>query len=334
MDKQDNTHQPDPTRRRLLAGGLAVAATGLLPTAYAEAKVTNIIVPFTPGGPTDIIARVVADNLSTMWKSSVVVQNKAGAGGSIGAAFVARSEPDGTTLLLAASSHVMSATLLSLPYDPVNDFITVAPVSYQPFILCVNEADPIKDFKGFLAELKDKPGAVSIGSAGIGNGSHLAALLIAADVNAKVVQVPYSGSSQLNTALLGGQVRAAFINPTIAAPLINSGKVRGLAVTSTQRWRQFPGLPTVAEMGFPGFESGSWYTYLAPKGTPKKTVEKLYHDIHEVLQREKVKNVILDAGMDLMDVSPAQFQAQMKSEYDKWAKVLSDAGLNKTKQPL
>lgn len=330
MDKRNTAYSTDPARRRLLAGGLALAATGMLPAARAEAKTTNVIVPFTPGGPTDIIARVVAENLSAMWGTPVVVQNKPGAGASIGAAYVARAEPDGTTLLLAASAHVMSATLLNLPYDPVKDFIAVAPVSYQPFILCVNESDPIKDFKGFLAELKNKPGQMSIGSAGIGNGSHLAALLLAADVNAKVVQVPYAGSSQLNTALLGGQVRSAFINPTIAAPLINSGKVRGLAVTGLQRWRQFPDLPTVAEMGFPGFESGSWYAYLAPAGTPKKTVDKLSHDIHEVLEREKVKKVIVDAGMDLMNVTPAQFQVQMKTEYDKWAKVLADAGLNKT----
>jgi tripartite-type tricarboxylate transporter receptor subunit TctC len=330
MDNSNKEDALNTTRRRLLAGGLAATAAGMLPAARADDEPTNIIVPFTAGGPTDIMARVIGQNLQAIWGGSVIVQNKAGAGGSIGANYVARSKPDGKTMLLAASSHVMTRTLLDLPYDPVKDFTVIAPVAYQPHILCVLASDPVKDFPGFLAELKAKPGQMTIGSAGIGNASHLASLLLAAAVKASVVQVPYSGSSQLNTALLGGQVRATFMNPTVADPLIKAGNIRALGVAAKERWREYPNVPTIAEMGFPGFEALAWYVYLGPKNVPQKTADRIYKDIHTVLEKAEVRKVILNSGLDLLELSPAAFAKVMKADNDKWAKILRDAGLAKS----
>jgi len=257
----------------------------------------------------------------------VVVDNKPGAGASIGAAFVARAEAESGTLLVATAAHVMNAPLLPLRYDPVADFTPITEVAYQPHILSVVADDPIKDFAGFLDEAKRKPGTISVGTAGIGNASHLAGLILERDAGIKMLYVPYGGSSQLQTALLGNQVRASFLNTTIANPLLAAGKIRPLAVTSKTRWRQSPDVPTVAELGFPGYECIAWYGFLGPKGMSKASAERMHQAIKGAFAKERNRRIIEDAGLDIIDVPPKEFGEFLASEYKKWAKVLTDAGL-------
>lgn len=333
MDKVDPRRQRFASRRQLLAAGVAGALGSLGLAARAQSQgdgTAHVVVPFTAAGPADVIGRVVADELRAKWGRAVIVDNRPGAGTSIGAAVVARAEPDGNTLLVATAAHVMNAPLLPLRYDPVNDFTAIAGVAYQPFVLSVLTTDPIRDFAGFLAEAKAKPGGFTLGTAGIGNASHLAGLLLEQYTGTRFLYVPYGGSSQLQGALIGGQVRGSFVNPTVAQPLIQAGRLRALAVTGKTRWRQLPDVPTVAELGFPDYECIAWYGFLGPKGMPKAQVDRLYQDIRAVFAKDSNRKLVADQGLDVYDEPPAVFAASLSGEYKKWLRLIEAAGL-KTK---
>lgn len=318
------------SRRRWLAAGVAGLsglAAGAVHAQPGGDGMTRIVVPLTAGGPADVLGRIVADELRARSGRAVVVDNRPGAGTSIGAGLVARAEPDGNTLLVATAAHVMNAPLLPLRYDPVADFTPIAGVAYQPFVLSVLSTDPIRDFAAFLAEAKARPGAFSLGTAGVGNASHLAGLLLEQYSGARFLYVPYGGSSQLQGALIGGQVRGSFVNPTVAQPLIQAGRLRALAVTGKTRWRQLPEVPTMEELGFAGYECIAWYGFVGPKGMAKAQVDRLHDEIHGALARDANRKVIADQGLDLYDESPAAFGASLRAEYDKWAKVIDAAGL-------
>jgi len=322
------------SRRSLLAAGLGAAA-GFHGAARAQQAPApselplRIVVPLTAGGPADVLARVVADELRGHTNAAVLVDNKPGAGTSIGAGFVARAEPDGNTLLIATAAHIMSAPMLPLRYHPVDDFAAIAEVAYQPFVLSVLADDPIRDFAGFLAEARRKPGGISLGTAGIGNASHLAGLMLERESHTSFLYVPYGGSSQLQGAMLGGQVRGSFLNPTVAAPMIQAGKLRGIAVTGKTRWRQTPDVPTLVELGFPDYECIAWYGIVGPKGMSAAKVNQLYGDIRTGLAKPANRKILADAGLDPMDVPPAQFAAFLGAEYKKWSQVIEAAGLAK-----
>lgn len=321
---------PRMSRREALGAGLVAAASVAEWPAWAQGDQTvRIVVPFAPAGPADVVGRLVADELRTKAKGPVIVENRPGAGTSIGAAVVARAAPDGSALLVATAAHVMNAPLLPLPYDPVGDFTAIGGFAYQPFVVTVLSTDTVKDFAGFVAEARANPGAFTLGTAGIGNASHLAGLLLEQYTGVRFLYVPYGGSSQLQGAMLGGQVRGSFLNPTVAQPLIQAGRLRALAVTGKQRWRQFPDVPTVAELGFPDYECIAWYGFLGPKGMPKEQVDRLYQDIRAILHKDSNRKIIADQGLDLYDEPPAAFAASQAREFRKWAKVLEAAGLNK-----
>ncbi|WP_322470163.1 tripartite tricarboxylate transporter substrate binding protein [Hydrogenophaga sp. SNF1] len=321
---------PRVSRRATLVAGLAATASLTGWPAWAQADhTTRIIVPFSPAGPADVMGRMVADEMRPNAKGPVIVENRPGAGTSIGAAVVARAAPDGSALLVATAAHVMNAPLLPLPYDPVNDFTAIGGFAYQPFVVTVLATDTVKDFAGFVEQARTKPGSFTLGTAGVGNASHLAGLLLEQYTGARFLYVPYGGSSQLQVAMLGGQVRGSFLNTTVAQPLIQAGRLRALAVTGKQRWRQLPDVPTVAELGFPDYECIAWYGFLGPKGMQKDQVDQLYRDIHAILHKDANRKIIADQGLDLYDEPPAAFAASQVREFRKWAKVIEAAGLNK-----
>jgi len=316
-------------RQCLMLLGTTAAAVAIGRPAYAQRKTAiRIVIPFTPGGPTDLIGRVVAQHLENAWGQPVVAENKPGAGSSIGAQFVSRATPDGNTLLLTASSHIMSAPLLpDLPYDPVADFTPLSIAGFQPFVLTVAASDKITDLAGFLDMARKTSEPISLGVAGIGNGSHYAGLMMQrAQRDLRFLFVPYTGSSQVVTSLLSGQVRTVFLNTTVAIPLIQSGRARALAVTSPLRWRQLPSVPTLAQSGFPGFDCSAWYGFLGPAGMPPTLIERLDHDLRAALDAPDAIRSISNAGLDPLHWTPAEFGSHMREEYARWRSLIADAG--------
>lgn len=320
-------------RRRDLLTALGIAA-GLAAPRLARAQASfpdrpvRIVVPYAAGGPTDIIARAVTERLFEAWRQPVVVENRPGAGASIGAEHVARAAPDGHTLLVAASAHVMNPPLMPrLPYHPVRDFTPIIQAGYHPMILVVHPSVPANSFAELQALARRQEGGVTIGSAGVGNSSHLAAALLGVEANFPFIHVPYNGSAPSMTALLSGQVQASFLNSTVGTQQIRAGKLRGLAVTSLERWRELPELPTVAELGYPGFEVGAWYGFVGPAGLPEPILAKLHRDIAAVLATPAVRERIIAAGLDPRDAGPAEFKRIMETELAKWERVIRTAGI-------
>lgn len=318
-------------RRRFLIGA-AAAASGAPHAARAQEGWPNrpvrIIVPIAPGGPMDLIARTLSERLLEVWRQPVVVENRPGAGTTLGAEYVARAAPDGHTLLLGASSHVMNPPLMPrLPYHFARDFTPILQVAYQPMILTVHPSVPARSFAEFLDLARRQPGGVTVGSAGVGNASHLAAALLGVEAGFTFTHVPYNGSAPSMTALLSGQVQCSFLNSTVGTQQIRAGKLRGLAATSLQRWRELPELPTVAELGHPGFEVGAWYGFLGPAGLPEPIVAKLHRDIAAALQTPAVRERIIGAGLDPRDAGPAEFRRIMETELAKWERVIRTAGI-------
>jgi tripartite-type tricarboxylate transporter receptor subunit TctC len=294
---------------------------------YPNRQVT-IVVGFSAGGSTDIVARLVAEEMRKTWGQPVVIDNKPGAGSTIGAAAVARAAPDGHTLLFAASAHVMTPPLMPLlPYDAVRDFTPIHQAAFHPMVLVVHPSVPVTSLAELLARAKAKPGAVTVGSAGIGNASHLAAALLGLAAGVELTRVPYNGSAPAQTAILGGQVEAAFLNSTTATPQIKAAQLRGIGVASLGRWRELPELPTIAEQGFPGFEAIAWYGIIGPARLPDALVARLHADIRAAFQTPELRERVLAAGLDPMDVGPAAFGAAMAAELAQWREVVRTAGI-------
>jgi tripartite-type tricarboxylate transporter receptor subunit TctC len=311
----------------LAAGASAAMLTRARAAAWPE-RTVRLIIPFTPGGPTDIQGRVIAEKLQAKWGQPVVVENKPGAGSTIGSAIVAQAEPDGYTLLLQGSAHATNASLfLNLPYHPVRSFTPIMGVSYQPVILTVHPSVPVKTLKEFIDLAKREPDTITMGVAGTGNISHLAGILLEQQAGIKLVTVPFGGSSQAQTALLGGHIKGSFLNSTVGTPVIKSGDVRGIASASKGRWRELPDLPTIAEQGFPDFECTSWYGLLGPKGLPEPIALKIYEDVRATLRLDDVRERLFANGLDILDWSPKEFTAVMEADMEKWPPIISRGGL-------
>jgi tripartite-type tricarboxylate transporter receptor subunit TctC len=318
-------------RRDLLAVGIAA---GLAAPRLARGqggfpdRAVRIVVPYAAGGPSDIIARAVAERLFEAWRQPVVVENRPGAGAAIGAEHVARAAADGHTLLLAASAHVMNPPLMPrLPYHAVRDFTPILQAAYHPMILVVHPSVPAGGFAELQALARRQEGGVTIGSAGVGNASHLAAALLGVEAGFPFTHVPYNGSAPSMTALVSGQVQASFLNSTVATQQVRAGRLRALAATSLERWRELPEVPTVAELGHPGFEVGAWYGFLGPAGLPEPIVAKLHRDLRAAVQAPAVRERITGAGLDLRDAGPAEFRRIMETELAKWERVIRTAGI-------
>ena len=275
-----------------------------------------------------MLGRMLGQKLAERWSQSVVIDNRAGAAGNIGAEFVARSAADGYTLLLNASSHVINGSLYTkLAYDPVKDFTPVTEVASYMLVLVVHPSVPATTLKQFVALAKSRPGEIAVANAGTGTPTHLAAELFKITAGINFLQVPYKGAAPANTDLLGGQVIAMFNNPINALPFAKTGKLRALAVTGMQRLSIAPELPTVAESGYPNFEAGTWYGFRGPAQLPREIVAKIHGDVVTALRLPDIQQKLGAQGWDSHGNTPAAFAAILKADFDKWAKVVKAAGL-------
>lgn len=324
---------------RLLGGTLVVAsAFALLGAldAVAQSGVANypdrpikVVVPFPPGGSADIMGRLVAEALGNSLGQPAVVENRPGAGANIGTEYVAKSAPDGYTILLQSNNHVSNPSFyLNLPYDPVKSFEPVSLVGSVPMALTVNANAPARNFKEFLEWARTKPGGITFGSAGIGTPHHLAAELLQAMTGVKMLHVPYKGAAQLVPALLSGEVDSAIWPINSVYPHIKSGKLRAIAVSSPTRSAVLPDVPTIAEAGpLPGYSLEVWLGVLAPAETPKPIVDKLSGEINKMLKLPATKDKLAPIGIEPSGTTPSQFADMIKTELAKYSKIAKDANI-------
>jgi len=320
-------------RRDLLkALAAAAAATSWPALALAQApwpsRPIRYIVPFAPGGTTDILARVVGEKLAVALGQPVVIENKPGQGGSAGAAELARAAPDGYTIGGGTiSSHAINATLYDkLPYDPATSFAPITLYATQPNVLLVHPSVPAASVREFVALLKANPDKYAFGSAGNGTSQHISGELFKTLAGVKMQHIPYRGSGQMMPELLGGTLPVAFDNIATAIPHMKTGKLRALAVTTTQRSGVAPDVPTMVEAGLPGYELSSWQAVFAPAGTPKPVVDRLYAEIGRILKMPDVAKRLGDLGLDLSGMSPAELAAVIKADVPRLGKVVRDSG--------
>jgi tripartite-type tricarboxylate transporter receptor subunit TctC len=322
-------------RRQLVQ---ALAATMVSPVALAPAfgqtpapwpaKPIRYIVPFAPGGTTDILARVVGEKLALALGQPLVIENKAGQGGSVGAAELARAAPDGYTIGGGTiSSHAINATLYDkLPYDPVTSFAPITMYATQPNVLLLHPSVPAANLREFIALLKANPDKYSYGSAGNGTSQHISGELFKAMAGVRMQHIPYRGSGQMMPELLGGTLLVAVDNIATAVPQLKAGKLRALAVTSAQRSGVAPEVPTMAESGLAGYEISSWQAVFAPAGTPPAIVDRLYTEIARILKMPDVAKRLTELGLDLSGMPPADLAALVKADVPRLGKVVKDSG--------
>jgi len=306
---------------------LMLGAAGALAQNY-PAKPIRLVVPFPAAGTTDILAREVAQRLSVLWGQSVVVDNRPGAGGNIGSDLVAKSAPDGYTLLMGTvGTHAINPSLYSkMPYDHVKDFTPVILVAGVPNVLEVTPSLPVNSVADLIKLAKEKPGQLNFASSGSGTSIHLSGELFKAMAGVDMTHVPYKGSAPAITDLMGGQVQLMFDNLPSSLGQIKAGKLRAIAVTSAQRAAALPNVPTIAESGVPGFEASSWFGILAPAGTPPAIVARINADVNQWLQSAEAKDKLLAQGAVAAGGTPADFAAHIRAETEKWAKVVKISG--------
>lgn len=299
------------------------------PDPSVPTKPIRLIVPFAPGGGNDTLTRAIGYKLTGSLGQQVVVDNRAGAGGVIGAEIVAKATPDGHTLLMGSSSFAVNPSLIAkLPYDPVKDFAPVALVGAASYLLVVHPSVPINSVSELVAFAKAKPGQLNYASAGTGSPLHLGAELFKAMTGTNLAHIPYKGGFPAVSAVLSAEAQVVFGSITATMPLVKSGRLRALAVTSAQRSGLFPELPTVAETGVPGYESTNWYGVLAPAGTPKPIIAKLNAELTMVMQMRDLRERMLSTqGIEPLSSTPEQFTAYLRNEVAKWAKVTKAIGI-------
>ena len=303
--------------------GSAAAATSAYPS-----KPVRIIVPFSAGGTTDILARTFARKLGDAWGQSVVVENRVGAGGNIGATDVARSSPDGYTLLLTGPNHSINPSLYqNLSYDPEKDFAPVTLLAVLPNILAVNPSVPAKNLKELIAYAKNNPGKLSYASAGVGTASHIAGEYFKSVAGVDVLHVPYKGSSPALSDLVAGQVDYTFDYLPSALPFVHSGKLRALAVTGLKRSRSAPDLPTAIEAGLPNFSVMTWFGVYAPAGTPGDIVKRIRDTIAAAAQDPGVIETMGGRGAELIASSPEELVKFLHEEIERWSKLIKEANI-------
>lgn len=311
-----------------ILSGTLVSAAGT--PAFAQAwpsKPITIIVPFPVGGTTDLITRPIAQKLSEALKTPVVVDNRGGAGGTIGATLVARAPADGYTFLVGAVHHTIATSLYkNLPYGFEKDLAPVTVLAYVPNIVVVHPSVPVKNIGDLIKLAKAKPGGVNYGSAGSGTSHHMAAELFKSMAKVDLQHVPYKGGGPMMQDLVGGQINVAFETAASAVPQIKSGKIRPIAITTAKRSSAMPDLPTVAESGLPGYEVVTWYGLLAPVATPKDIVNRMQTEIAKILQTPDMKERLASISSEPGGISPADFANLIKNETVKWAKVVKDSG--------
>jgi len=312
---------------RIAAVMLAAGALQALAQGYPN-KPVHVIITFPPGTGTDIVARTVTQKLSEFWGQPVLAENRAGAGGSIGAALVAKAVPDGYTLMIDSNAHVVTPAIYAeLPYDTLKDFVDIAPLAGGPNVLVAGPGSKAKSVAELIAEAKAKPGQINFASAGIGSGTHLNLEKFKLAAGIDVTHVPYKGTPEVVTDLLGKRVSYYFAPISPAIPLIRDGRLRALAVSSARRSDQLPEVPTVAESGLPGFEFILWFGLWGPAGMPADIVDKISKDVNRALTGADVRERLAKLGNDTMIMSPGEFSRLVRKELDDYARIVKAAGI-------
>ena len=319
-----------PSRAALFAALIALlACTFAVPPAQAQnypSKPLRLVVPFPAGGGTDIIARTLGDRMAADLGQPVIIDNRPGAGTMIGTDNVAKSAPDGYTLLIATFAHAVNPSLQAkVPYNTNGDFAPVALVGRSPNVLVVNPNKPFKSVADVLAYAKANPGKLSYGSFGNGTSAHLAGELFKSLAKVEMVHVPYKGSAPALTDLLGGQIDMMFTTVASVAQYIKSNRLRALAVTSSARSAAYPNLPTIAEAGVPGYAAESWYGIYVPTGTPAPVVARLNQSVHAAVKTEAFKSRIEEEGLMVANGAPEELSKYVQAEEARWARVVSEA---------
>lgn len=325
------TARKKPILRRLLTGVLTVCLTpwcaGIAVAQDYPNRPIRIVVPFSPGGAVDGPTRVVAQELSKRLKQQVNIENKPGAGATIGSGEVAKAAPDGYTLLLASQTNAISASLYTkLPFSPVEDFVGISLLGREPGVLVVHPGTPYKSVADLIAAAKARPGELNYASSGNGSGQHLFMAQMAAMAGIKLTHVPYRGSGQATTDLLSGMVPISMPGTAGMVTHIKSGKLRPLATSGSTRSPQLPDVPTLAESGLPGYAAYVWMGLLAPKGTPAAVVDKLHRELKAVLATPEVRAYFTEAGIEAVGSSPAEMDAYFREEREHWARVVKESG--------
>jgi len=310
----------------LLATLFAGAAAAQAPF---PGRTVTMVVGFAPGGGTDTASRIIAKKLSENLGQSVVVENKPGAGGNIATDLVAKSAPDGATLLLASvgSLTVTPHLVANLPYDPFRDLAPITMAVVFANVLVVQPDLPAKTLAEFVKLAKEKPGTVTYASSGIGGAGHLAGELLKVVAKIDIVHVPYKGGGPAMQGMLGGQVQSFFATPVSVGGHLKSGRVRALATTGPKRAELLPDVPTVAESGYPGYEAMNWYAYVAPAKTPGPVIDRLHREIVKALAAPDVIDLLKKQGLEPRSSTPEELGRYIKSEYDTWGKVVKEAGI-------
>jgi tripartite-type tricarboxylate transporter receptor subunit TctC len=304
---------------------------GLMPIAHAQSfpsKSIRILVGFAPGGSTDILARLIAQEMSKNVGQQVVVDNRPGAGGNIAAELASKAPPDGHTLHACTTGVFAIQPFLyaKLPYDPEKGLVPVTQTGSLPYIIVVHPSLPVKNVKEFIAFVKARPGEVNYASSGVGTASHLSAALFASTAGLKMVHVPYKGTGNAMSDLLAGQVVMIFDQPVSSLPHVQAGKLRVLGISSGQRFSTLKEIPTIAEQGLPGFEAISWAGICAPGGTPKPIVDRVYSEVAKTLRVPELRERLLRDGIEPIGSTPEQYAEHIKKEMVKWGKVVKDSG--------
>ena len=305
-----------------------LGVSGLASAQTYPSRPVRIVVPFAPGGATDIVTRVVGQKLGEAWGQTVVVDNRAGAGGNIGADIVAKASPDGYTLLMTSGSIITANPYIfrKLPYSPEKDLVAITNVASGPQIIAVNPSFAAKTLKELIALAKAKPRGLSYGSAGVATQTHLAAENFLYTAGIDLVHVPYKGEGPALTDLMGGQIQMVVANLSAAIGFVQQGKLRGLAVTSRERVRQLSDVPAAAET-LPGFENLGWFGFVAPAGTPKAVIDKVHQDTVKVLQSPDIRTRFEQLGMVPVGNAPADFAKAVAQESLRWAKIIQERRL-------
>jgi len=301
-------------------------ATGAAAQSYPSKAIT-IIVPFPAGASPDLVARAIGQKLNEAWRQSVVIENKPGAGAIIGTETVAKSAPDGYTLLLHSASHAIAPSMYKLPYDTVRDFAPITRVAFVPNVLVIHPTVPVKSVKELIMLARSKPGTLNYSSSGNGSPAHLAGELFKLLAGIDILHIPYRGSPQAITALLSGETAMMFSPVPIAMPHVKSGKLRVLGVTTAKRSKVLPDLPTISESGLSGYEVTQWYAMQAPAGTPKEVLATLNGEVRKILSMPDIVERLSAQGAEPAPTTPEVLEAYIKTEIAKWAKVVKASGV-------
>ena len=292
-------------------------------------KPIRLVVPFAPGGSTDIVARLVAQKLTEQWSKQVVVDNRSGANGAIGMEIVARASPDGHTLVLGYIANLGTGPALNpkLPYDAIRDFAPISHVVSAPSIAVIHPSVAARNLQEVIALARAKPTAISFGTAAVGSIGHLTGELLNHLAGVTMQHVPYKGGGQAVIDVLAGQIPMVIIGMTAATPHVRSGRLRAIATTGAKRSFAFPDVPTIAEQGFPGFSADAWYGILSTAGTPRPIIDKLHGEVVRIMKLPEAKDRMANVGFEIVGSTPEEFAKLIREEIPKWTKIVREAGI-------